>query len=263
VSWLERPEVGAVGSVLRYPDGAIQHAGVGFAADGRPANIRMPARRRFGAEHVVVQAVTGAALAIRRDAFLTHGGFDEGFRNSYEDVDLCLRLRRAGMRNVLTTAPDIVHLESQTDGRHAHDEANARRFGARWTHSCVPDIRRIRARLDGVAAEPEVLDVGGDPADQDSRLRDAIAASAAERWLLRAGRAPVPDTGHAGEPEIATEREFISYWNRPAECRGLACSRAQLEHVGLPARATLASVRERLLSVYAERGVTAPPEPMD
>lgn len=246
-SCFERPGVGAVGSVLRYPDGAIQHAGVGFGPDGWPANVRLPARRSFAPEHVVVQAVTGAALAIRRDAFLTHGGFDAGFRNSYEDVDLCLRLRRAGLRNVLATAPDIVHLESQTDGRHDHDEANARRFAARWTHSCVPDIRRIRARLDGVAAGVEAIDVGADPAEQDARLRDGIAASGADRWLLWAGRRSADDTDHA------TEREIISFWGRCAECRGLGCSREQLERVGLPRRATLASVRERLLRVYAER----------
>jgi GT2 family glycosyltransferase len=246
VSWLEPPDVGAVGSVLRYPDGAIQHAGVGFAADGGPANVRLPARR-FAADHVVVQAVTGAALAIRRDTFVSHGGFDEGFHNSYEDVDLCVRLRRAGLRNVLATTPDIVHLESQTDGRHDHDEANARRFASRWARSCVPDLRRIRARLDGAAAGVEVLDVGADPAGQDARLRDGLAASPADRWLLWAGGRPAPAT------DATSDGEVISFRNRLGGWEGLACRRPQLERVGLPPRATLASVRERLLTVYGER----------
>ena len=78
------------GARLLYPDGRVQHEGVEVDFS-RPYGLEawgvtegnMPSRR--------VPAVTGACLAIRRDDFMRLGGFDDGYWNGYEDVDLCLR----------------------------------------------------------------------------------------------------------------------------------------------------------------------------
>jgi GT2 family glycosyltransferase/Flp pilus assembly protein TadD/2-polyprenyl-3-methyl-5-hydroxy-6-metoxy-1,4-benzoquinol methylase len=129
------PEVGIVGSKLLYEDGTIQHAGVvlnrseglpyhiykGFPGDSPAVNQR----REF-------QVVTGACLLIRRGLFMELGGFDEGFRNSFEDVDLCLKARERGYRVVYQPRSVLYHLESQTPGRKLHDESNARRLLERW-----------------------------------------------------------------------------------------------------------------------------------
>src|SRR5262249_43832177 len=95
----QRPEVGAVGARLHYPDGRIQHAGVvlglGGAADHAFRGIPGDALTYFGLAGVVrnVSAVTAACMAMSRRVFDEVGGFDERFRVALNDVDLCLRLR--------------------------------------------------------------------------------------------------------------------------------------------------------------------------
>ena len=131
----EHSEVGIVGSKLLYADGTIQHAGVAlnreqcfpyhvyhsFAGDSPAVNKR----REF-------QVVTGACLLIRRSLFEEAGGFDEGFRNGFEDVDLCLKVCQKGHRVVYQPRSVLYHLESQTPGRKAHDNENWRRLCERW-----------------------------------------------------------------------------------------------------------------------------------
>ena len=97
------PEAAAVGAKLLFPDGSVQHAGVVVCQDGRPRHLYAG----FPADHPAVhkprafQAVTAACMLVRRAAFERAGGFDPAFRNSLEDVDLCLRLRESGVRGPL------------------------------------------------------------------------------------------------------------------------------------------------------------------
>ncbi len=133
----QHPDVAVVGSKLLYEDGTIQHAGVGFSRIFftpyhlyRMARADMPAvnyRREF-------QCVTGACMLIRREVFEKVGGFDEGYRNGFEDVDLCLKVGEEGWKIVYQPTSVVYHLESQTQGRKAHDQENAQRFLQRWTH---------------------------------------------------------------------------------------------------------------------------------
>lgn len=131
------PDVTIVGSKLLYEDGTVQHAGVaidrhnltpyhiynGFAADHPAVNKRRE-----------LNAVTAACLLIRRSVFAEHGGFDEGFVNGFEDVDLCLRVREKQGRIIYQPRSVLFHLESQTPGRKQHDQANASRLHQRWGH---------------------------------------------------------------------------------------------------------------------------------
>jgi GT2 family glycosyltransferase len=262
IAWLDNPDVGAVGSVLRYPSGDIQHAGVRFCARGLPGNLRLP-RRTFNTQHVFLQAVTGAALAIKTNTFNRIGRFDERFRNSYEDVDLCLRLRRVGKRNVLLTTPEILHLESQTDGRHAHDDSNLRAFVAKCGTSAVPDARRLLARLQGAASPVAVMRLrssarhrerrctssdAGAVASPDHAIRAFLGRSGAERILLCQGDAA------AMSSQRWPARTPVSYWGGAGELVGLAFTRRQLEHVGLPCPVTLGSLLERLRRHYVDAG---------
>ena len=117
-----RPEVGAVGAKLYYPDGRIQHAGIFLGVEGIAANAyrRQPAdiSGHMNRARLVqgLSAVTAACLAIRREVFLAVGGFDESLAVAYNDVDLCLRLRQAGLRVIWTPFAELLHHESVSRG---------------------------------------------------------------------------------------------------------------------------------------------------
>lgn len=147
---------GVAGSVLFYPDGSVQHAGVHFDSGGIPHNQRLVAPKVTAIPYRL-QAVTGACLAIRRADFHGAGGFDEQFRNSFEDIDLCLRLRRMDLGVMLVPASQLVHLESQSLGRHLHDHANRELFTGRWGLSPLPDVHYVKAKAAGNTRPLSVL----------------------------------------------------------------------------------------------------------
>jgi GT2 family glycosyltransferase/radical SAM superfamily enzyme YgiQ (UPF0313 family)/cytochrome c-type biogenesis protein CcmH/NrfG len=137
------PDVAVVGSKLLYEDGTIQHAGVAFS---RMVFTPYHIYRKFPADSPMVnrrrefQCVTGACMLVRRDVFEQVGRFDEGFKNGFEDVDLCLKIREQGWHIMYRPDSVVYHLESQTPGRKTHDTDNARRLLERWSHKWwIPD----------------------------------------------------------------------------------------------------------------------------
>ena len=119
VSQAIRPEIGAVGGLLLYPDGRIQHGGVFFVGYGGGAVHLFlgmdPNEDIYLDLHRVqreVSAVTGACLMVRRSVFDEAGGFDERLAIAGNDVDLCLRLMTRGLRNIWTPYCRLVHHES-------------------------------------------------------------------------------------------------------------------------------------------------------
>ena len=131
------PDVAVVGSKLLYEDGTIQHAGVAFSRSWfSPYHIY----KKFPADAPVVnrrrefQCVTAACMLVRREVFESVGGFDDGYRNGFEDVDLCLKIGERGWKIVYQPKSVVYHLESQTPGRKAHERENSKRLLARWGH---------------------------------------------------------------------------------------------------------------------------------
>jgi len=134
--------VGIAGSRLLYRDGSLQHAGIVFSHLGGHPEHRCrfdPADAPLANVPLQMQAVTGASLMIGRGLFLDLGGFDEGYRNGYEDLDLCLRVRRAGRKVVYLPRSVLDHLESMSRGRTLHETANLRRFREAWGASVRRD----------------------------------------------------------------------------------------------------------------------------
>lgn len=128
------PAVQVVGNKLLYPDGTIQHAGVAFRPDGMPYHIF----KNLQADHPAVntttrfQAVTAACMLVQREAFLNVGGFDEAYRNGYEDIDFCLKVITSGGSIIYTPHSVVVHHESISPGRKTMDSENSNLFLARW-----------------------------------------------------------------------------------------------------------------------------------
>lgn len=123
VSQSIRPEIGAVGAKLFYPNGQIQHAGV-FLYDGHPGNHIYLRKEKndpgyFNKLNLVqnYSVVTAACLAIRKQLYLKAGGFDEeNLKVAYNDVDFCLKVRELGYKNIWTPFAQLIHYESLSRG---------------------------------------------------------------------------------------------------------------------------------------------------
>lgn len=143
-----------VGSKLLYEDGTVQHGGVAFSwlyGTAYHLYLRVQADAPMVNRRREFQAVTAACMLVRREAFESVGGFDEGFRNGFEDVDLCLKIRDRGGLVVYQPKSTLYHLESQTPGRKTHEPENIRRFLTRWSSRWwLSDEYRLYAE-DGLA----------------------------------------------------------------------------------------------------------------
>ena len=129
----QREEVGAAGAKLIYPDNTIQHAGcvIGIGGIAGHMFVDMPAERS-GYLHKAsllqdMSAVTAACMMIKRSVFQKVKGFTEELAVAFNDVDLCLKVRREGYLIVYDPYARLYHMESKTRG--AEDsEAKMRRF---------------------------------------------------------------------------------------------------------------------------------------
>lgn len=131
-----QPGVGAVGARLWYPDMTVQHAGVLLGVGGLAghANKGLPrGLNGYAGRAALVQsfsAVTAACLVIRKSIYQEVGGLDEvHLKVAFNDVDLCLRVREAGYRNVWTPYAELMHHESATRGDDIASEKRARLEG--------------------------------------------------------------------------------------------------------------------------------------
>jgi GT2 family glycosyltransferase/tetratricopeptide (TPR) repeat protein len=145
VARLADSSIGVMGTRLLFPDRTVQHAGIVLGVNdlrpvhdglGRLAMEGGPQGRWLRSRQVA--AVTGAFMVMRRDVFTRTGGFDETFAVSYNDVDLCLRVREAGLAVVYEAGIELIHHESKTRGRNddarkvAWDDAELADLYARW-----------------------------------------------------------------------------------------------------------------------------------
>jgi len=130
----QRPEIGAVGAKLYYPDHTIQHAGVVVGMGGVAGHLYLgvlPNSMGYFGRLKVIQnysAVTGACLMVGKKKFEEVGGLDESFQLAYNDVDFCLKLLGHGYRNVWTPYAELFHHESLTRGAEDTSSEKYQRF---------------------------------------------------------------------------------------------------------------------------------------
>lgn len=140
----QRKDVGAVGAKLYYSDDTVQHAGVILGLGGTAGH----AHKHFGRSHPgymarasIAQnltACTAACLMMRRDVFDEVGGLDEEFEVAFNDVDLCMKIRKKGYLVVFTPYAELYHYESKSRGNDSTPEKLERfrgeidRFKEKW-----------------------------------------------------------------------------------------------------------------------------------
>lgn len=130
---------GIAGSKLLYEDGRIQHAGVEVDFTQPPGREawNVGAGEQDTGQYAATQsvtAVTGACLAINRGDWNFLGGFDTGFWNGYEDVDLCLRAKNADIPVTYVGCSTVTHLESESGPeRWTGVHANVARLREKWS----------------------------------------------------------------------------------------------------------------------------------
>ena len=114
----QREEVGAVGAKLIYPDERIQHAGIIMGIGGVAGHGHKLYKRNshgyFGSLDLIrnYSGVTAACLMMRKKVFEEVMGMEENLPRAFNDVDLCLKLRKAGYLIVYTPYSELYHFES-------------------------------------------------------------------------------------------------------------------------------------------------------
>ena len=132
------PGIGGVGCRLLYANGHIQHSGVVLGLAGATGHAFWGLDRDtvgYNAyTHVIrnYSAVTGAVFATRRSVMSEVGGFDESLTVDYNDVDLCLRIGRKGLRIAFTPFCELYHFEGSTAIRTEQNPAERAIFVDRW-----------------------------------------------------------------------------------------------------------------------------------
>lgn len=149
--------VGAVGALLVFEDGTVQHEGIaysslhefgGWSFSLHPNKGRHPVASAPSAREV--DAVTGACLLMPTGLARELGGFDEGFViGDFEDVDLCKQVQARGLRCVVDRRARLYHLERQSQGdqqlawRTNLTLFNAWRFERKWGQATA----RVRSSI--------------------------------------------------------------------------------------------------------------------
>lgn len=118
----QRPDVGICGMMLYYPDDTVQHAGVIVGIGGVAGHAHKYYGRGEGgyfSRMAIAQnysAVTAAAMMVRSSVYREVGGLEESFAVAFNDIDFCMKVRRAGYLVVWTPYAEAYHYESKSRG---------------------------------------------------------------------------------------------------------------------------------------------------
>ena len=169
MSVLQIPGTGAVGAKLLYPDHTVQHCGIVTGEGGiafhpfKGLEENEPGYMCRAVTTMSVSAVTGACLLIRKADYEAVGGMDERLKVALNDVDLCLKLRQAGLRVVADLEAKLTHFESRSRGSEETEESfvrygeELRYFAKKWQGSPLfpdPYYPRQFSLLNGYARKP-------------------------------------------------------------------------------------------------------------
>ncbi len=186
--------VGATGSKLLFPDGTIQHAGVVVVENhilpdhllARHFYYKKPGDYPETNGMRTYKVLTAASLMIRREIFQKVGGFDEGYWNGYEDVDLCFKIYQDGWKLIYQPHSVLIHYEQQSGAqRFIKVSENVKRLHERWLGKIKPDLILKKDNHRYLAKERELQPYS--PPRELTSVKDSpdISAMIAERFQPR------------------------------------------------------------------------------
>lgn len=178
------PQTGVAGARLVYPDGFLQEAGGIIFNDASGWNYGRREHSDLPQYNFVSEAdyVSGACLAIRREDFMSLGGFDTRYRPAYyEDTDLCFAMRARGKKVMYQPAATVIHHEGvssgtdESSGTKKYQAVNRKKFLDKWAdvlaqhpapdprHDRPDPVRHLRYRrytrrmllIDAVTPQPD------------------------------------------------------------------------------------------------------------
>lgn len=215
------PGLGMVGPLLLFPEtDRVQHCAVAFDPNLEVRHLYF----HFPGDHPAVraprkvQALSGAAVMLSRDLFFRVGGFHEGYKNGFEDLDLCCTLRKLNLLLACVPQSAVYHLTSQTPGRNDHDAQNARLINERHPGGFVPDTHLLAAADGFESALSPALDFFLRlPADREAALTRAFTLNFdSERCARRLWAEPLWMQGYE---MLAEYLERQGQWVKAAELR--------------------------------------------
>lgn len=140
----QRKDVGVVGAKLLYSNSKIQHMGVVLGLTGVAGHVNLGLSEKtsgYMSRNVIMQnynAVTGAMLMISKKDYESVEGLDESFPVAYNDIDLCLKIRKMNKVIVITPFAKAYHYESKTRGYEISNkklqrlDEDAKRLKQKW-----------------------------------------------------------------------------------------------------------------------------------
>ena len=178
--------IGVVGCRLLYPNRTIQHVGMALNSNLDWLHVF----RGYPAEHPAVmerkafQAVTGACFLIPKELFFQVNQFDEGYLNSYEDIDLCFKVRAAGRSVIYEPNAVLFHLEGMSSGRSVGEDKNRERFFSRWKDQVRVDYYEHTDRyLEKAIMKAEIETIGLERELLPSEQKFILVAKNLEKYL--------------------------------------------------------------------------------
>jgi O-antigen biosynthesis protein len=253
------PEVGIASSKRLYPNGTLEHAGVAFALpDGAPyaAYRGAPSRHPAAERRREPRAVSAECMLVRRALFEALGGFETGYGDGLDDVDLCLRARERGVRVVYRPDSVVLHLEEPGLRRPA-SAAGLERFVRRWSASNPPD-EVSRLLEDGLAPAPDATRERRTAAPVGNAVERARWERVAELERRVAARGAEGVRALPPDPERwPAHLDALAWGERVCTAAGLAeraaAFRARLEALASAADTAVLAPR----SSWLERGIAA------
>lgn len=260
----ESERIHAASPLLLYPgSNRVQHAGVAYDPNLKAVHCF----HQFPGSHPALgairglQALSAAALLVRRHAFEAVGGFWHEYVNGAEDLDLSCVLRRSGGRLVLAWQSVLHHATSMTPGRHDHTAHNGRVLNRRVRGCFVPDLHRHAARAGyglGLTPwlEPHMVMRPDAPEPEAGGDAKSLAAALVAEPLWRRGYGLLLDLlEQGGDKDLAQILGWAEAW---AE---LCPSRRSLSRAAQTARAAddaAAALRWEQRLAKAEAMIAAP-----